>query len=47
MQEEDDEQFEDIMANLTEKLTEQMAEARRLDDAIVKNLQMLGFGDEQ
>ena len=46
VQEEDDEQFEDIMANLTEKLTEQMAEARRLDDAIAKNLQMLGFGDE-
>ena len=45
-QEEDDEQFEDIMANLTEKLTEQMAEARRLDDAIEKNLQMLGFGNE-
>ena len=47
VQEEDDEQFEDIMANLTEKLTKQMAEARRLDDAIAKNLQMLGFGDEQ
>ena len=44
--EEDDEQFEDVMANLTEKLTEQMAEARRLDDAIEKNLQMLGFGNE-
>ena len=46
VQEEDDEPFEDIIANLTEKLTEQMAEARRLDDAIAKNLQMLGFGDE-
>ncbi len=46
VQEEDDEPFEDVMANLTEKLTEQMAEARRLDDAIAKNLQMLGFGDK-
>ena len=46
VQEEDDEPFEDIIANLTEKLTEQMAEARRLDDAIAKNLQMLGFGNE-
>lgn len=46
VQEEDDEQFEDIMANLTEKLTKQMAEARRLDDTIRENLQMLGFGDE-
>ena len=46
VQEDDDEQFEDIMVNLTEKLTEQMAEARRLDDAIHENLQMLGFGNE-
>ena len=46
VQEEDDEQFEDVMVNLTEKLTEQMAEARRLDDAIAKNLQMLGFGNK-
>ena len=45
-QEEDDELFEDIMVNLTEKLTEQMAEARRLDDAIRENLKMLGFGDK-
>ncbi len=44
--EEDDEQFEDIMVDLTEKLTKQMAEARRLDDAIRENLQMLGFGNE-
>ena len=45
-QEEDDEVFEATMVNLTEKLTEQMAEARRLDDAIRENLQMLGFGDD-
>ena len=47
VQEEDDEPFADTIAHLTEKLTEQMAESRRLDDAIRKNLQMLGFGDEQ
>ena len=47
VQEEDTEPFEETMAHLTQKLTEQMAEARRLDDAIAKNLQMLGFGDEQ
>ena len=46
VQEDDDEPFEDIMVNLTEKLTEQMAEARRLDDAIRENLKMLGFGNE-
>ena len=46
VQEEDDEPFEDVMVNLTQKLTEQMAEARRLDDAIRKNLQMLGFGED-
>ncbi len=43
--EEDDELFEDTMVDLTEKLTEQMAESRRLDDAIAKNLQTLGFGN--
>ena len=41
-QEEGDELFEDIMINLTEKLTEQMAEARRLDDAIRENLKIFG-----
>ena len=46
VQEEDSEPFEDTMAHLTKKLTEQMAEARRLDDAIRKNLKVLGFGDE-
>ncbi len=43
IQEEDDELFEDVIVDLTEKLTKQMAEARRLDDAICENLQMLGF----
>lgn len=46
VQEEDDEPFEETITNLTQKLTEQMTEARRLDDAIRENLQMLGFGDE-
>ena len=45
-QEEDSEPFADTIAHLTKKLTEQMAEARRLDDAIRENLQMLGFGDD-
>ena len=45
-QEEETEPFEETMAHLTQKLTEQMAEARRLDDAIAKNLKMLGFGDK-
>ena len=43
---EDNELFEDIMGRLTEKLTEQMAEARQLDDTICENLQILGFRDE-
>ena len=45
-QEEDSEPFADTIAHLTKKLTEQMAEARRLDDAIRENLQMLGLGDD-
>ena len=45
-QDEDDEPFEDTIARLTTQLTEQMMEARRLDDTIRANLQMLGFGDE-
>ena len=44
-QEEDSEAFEDTMARLTEKLTEQMAEARWLDAAISENLEMVGTGD--
>ena len=46
VQEEETEPFEETIANLTQELAEQMAEARRLDDAIRKNLQMLGFGDK-
>ena len=46
VQEEETEPFEETIAHLTQELTEQMAEARRLDEAIAKNLQMLGFGDE-
>ena len=44
-QEDNDEAFEDMMARLTKSLTEQMAEARRLDAAISENLEMVGIGD--
>ncbi len=44
-QEEDSEPFEETMARLTEKLTEQMAEARWLDAAISENLEIVGSGD--
>ena len=46
VQEEDSEPFEDTIARLTQKLAEQMAEARRLDEAIAKNLEILGFGED-
>ena len=45
VQEDDNEAFEDTMARLTEKLTEQMAEARWLDAAISENLEIVGIGD--
>ena len=44
-QEDDNEAFEDTMARLTDKLTEQMAEARWLDTAISENLEIVGIGD--
>ena len=37
--------FEEKMAELTAKLREQMAEGRRLDAAILKNLEELGYGE--
>ena len=43
--EDDNEAFEDTMARLTEKLTEQMAEARWLDTAISENLGIIGIGE--
>jgi type I restriction enzyme M protein len=43
-QEEDDEPFEAKMARLVAQLAEQQAEARRLDEAIWKNLKELGYG---
>ena len=46
VQEEDGEPFEETIARLTQKLTEQMAEARRLDETIAKNLEILGFGED-
>ena len=45
VQEEDNEPFEETMARLTEKLTEQMAEARWLDAVISENLEIVGSGD--
>ena len=42
-QEEDDESFEEKMRRLVAELRAQQAEARRLDAAIARNLQSLGF----
>ncbi len=42
-QEDDDEPFDKKMKRLTAQLKEQMAEARRLDEAIWKNLKELGY----
>ncbi len=39
-----DEPFEAKMARLVAQLEEQQAEARRLDEAIWKNLKELGYG---
>jgi len=43
VQEEEDEPFDQKMQRLTTQLRQQMAEARRLDAAIARNLQELGF----
>jgi len=43
-QEEDDEPFEEKMQRLVAQLREQYSEARRLDEAIWKNLKELGYG---
>lgn len=43
-QEEDDEPFDQKMQHLVAQLHQQQAEARRLDEAIWKNLQELGYG---
>ena len=45
-QNEDEKPFADKIAHLTTQLTEQIAEAQRLDDTIRANLKMLGFRDE-
>ena len=42
--EDDDEPFEKKMARLTAQLREQMEEAKKLDEAIWKNLEDLGYG---
>lgn len=44
-QEEDDEPFEEKITRLTEQLANQMAEARRQDEAIAESLKIVGFGD--
>ncbi|MDZ7337193.1 MAG: type I restriction-modification system subunit M [candidate division KSB1 bacterium] len=44
VEEEDDEPFDQKMQRLTAQLRQQMAEARRLDEAIWKNLKELGYG---
>ncbi|EAQ78801.1 class I SAM-dependent DNA methyltransferase [Blastopirellula marina] len=41
--EEDDEPFEEKMARLTQQLTDQFAESKKLEKAIQKNLKGLGF----
>mgnify|MGYP000055980494 CR=1 FL=1 len=43
VQDEDDEPFEEKMARLVAQLAQQQAEARRLDEAIWKNLRELGY----
>jgi type I restriction enzyme M protein len=43
-QDDDGEPFDEKMRRLTTHLREQMAEARRLDDAIGRNLEELGYG---
>ena len=44
-QEDDDEPFEEKIALLTERLADQMAEARRQDEAIAESLKIVGFGE--
>ncbi len=44
-QEDGDEPFEEKITRLTERLADQMAEARRQDQAIAESLKIVGFGD--
>ena len=46
-QENDDEPFEDKMRHLFTQLCEQQAEGTRLDTAIARNLEALGFGGQE
>ena len=41
----DDEPFEEKIARLTERLADQMAEARQQDEAIAESLKIVGIGD--
>ena len=45
-EENDDEPFANTLAHLTQSLTEQMAEARRLDTEIAENLELVEIGEE-
>ncbi len=42
-EEDDDEEFQEKMDILTKELAQQMADSRRLDEEIRKNLEMIGF----
>jgi type I restriction enzyme M protein len=44
VEDEDDEPFDEKMRRLTAQLRDQMAEARRLEEAIGRNLKELGYG---
>ncbi len=44
-QEDDDEPFEEKITRLTNRLADQMAEARRQDEAIAESLKIVGFQD--
>ena len=45
VQVDDDEPFEEKIARLTERLADQMAEARQQDEAIAESLKIVGIGD--
>jgi len=45
-QEDDGEPFDEKMKRLTAQRCEQVAEARRLDEVITRNLAELGFGEQ-
>ena len=46
VQEDEDEPFEEKISRLTDRLANQMAEARRQDEAIAESLKIIGFGEK-